>query len=120
MSEQDKPVVGPNTELYDQLAQPYPSRDEAESNIDAFIAGVQKLRAQLRIPEAIVVCATYFSPDNGGSKIAACKAFGMGHVEYRARLGALAFQAYTLPEIDHADELRSIAMGDTAKITHKV
>lgn len=113
MSDEKEEVVlglgGPNPELYARLSKPYLNRGEADHSLNAFLLGVQKLREECGIAEALVIAGTYFDGDE--KETVSVKALAMGSPEMRAQLGALAYQQYTLPEIERAERLAQIASG---------
>lgn len=57
-----EPEWGPNPERYARMAEPYPTPAEAEDALRRFMDGVAKLREECRIPEALIIVAAYYAP----------------------------------------------------------
>jgi hypothetical protein len=112
----DKPVVGPNPELYARLSAAYNDRASADAQLDLFLRRVQQAREESGISDVLVVCAVHFKPSESEKETISCKALALGSPDTTAQLGALGFQAYTLPEIKAGDKLRAIAKGDTDRV----
>lgn len=112
----EKPVVGPNQDLYDRLSQPLPDREFAGTRLDIFLSKVQRLREDLGISDVLVICAVHYKPAEGEKETISSKALALGSPEITSQLGALGFQAYTLPEIQRGDKLRAIAKGQSYNV----
>lgn len=104
---------GPNPELYERLSKPFDSKKDADGVLAAFLSEVKKLRETYLIPEVVIIAAAFFEPAEG-EQTTACVALALGSPEYRAQLGALAFQQYTAPEIERGERLRKMAEGTLA------
>lgn len=107
----DDKDYGPNPELYAKLSQPHKTQEEADFALKGFLLAVKKLREEYGIPELLVIGACYFEPRADSKNTVSSRAVAFGAHEMRAQLGALAFNAYTLPELERAEQLRDIATG---------
>ena len=116
ISKEKGPTVGPNPDLYARLSRPYNDRLQADAQLDLFLKRVQQAREELGISDVLVVCALHIKPSESEKETISCKALALGSPDTTAQLGALGFQAYTLPEIKAADKLRAIAKGDTDRV----
>lgn len=116
MSDEHENEYGPNPELYAKLAERYESKEEADFALKGFLLAVKKLREEFRVPEVMVHGACHFKPENEGKKAVTIRAAGFGAPEFRAQLGALAFNTYTLPEIERAEQLRALATATPPKV----
>jgi len=105
----DAEFGGPNPELYARVSKPYPTAVQANEQLNKFLHGVKALREELGIAEVLVLGAVHFVPDTGLKETMSVKALALGSPDARAQLGALAFQQYTAPEIERAEELRRLA-----------
>ena len=108
--------MGPNPDLYDRLSKPYVDRSDGEEQMDVFMRRVQELREEYGIPDVLLVCSVHFTPVEGEKETIACKAIAYGHPDTSAQLGALAFQAYTLPVIQQGDKLHAMAKGTSDRV----
>ncbi len=108
-SDVDDPDYGPNPELYDDLSEPYNNKADADEALKGFLLAVKQLREDYAIPEVLVLAATHYSPAPGEKESVSVRAVAFGHPDFRAQLGALAFNSYTLPVIERAEELRAMA-----------
>ena len=113
---QDPLEMSANPGLYNMLKPPRADLGEAESSVDAFLREVSVLRVRHRIPEVLVLAAVHFVPDPAKpDDTVAIKGVAYGHPDYRAQLGALAFNTYTLPTIQQAEALQGLAMNQGKK-----
>lgn len=104
--------VGANPGLYASVSKPpRPDVRTADNDVTAFLREVAVLRVKHRIPEVLVLAAVHFEPsaENPADSVA-IRGIAYGHPDYRAQLGAMAFNTYTLPVINQADALRALAM----------
>lgn len=115
-SKEKGPTVGPNPDLYDRLSEPYADRSDGDEQMNVFMRRVQELREEYGIPDVLLVCSVHFVPAEGEKETIACKAIAYGHPDTSAQLGALAFQAYTLPVIRQGDKLRAMAKGSEDRV----
>lgn len=115
----DTKDYGPNPELYERLAKPYGTKEEADHSVKGFLLAVKKLREEYGIPEVLVMAAAHFTPDEKTKETVTVRAVAFGSPEFRAQLGALAFNQYTLPEIERAEQLRNLATSPTERATRR-
>lgn len=115
MSDEQDKEYGPNPELYAKLSRPYASKEEADHSLKGFLLAVKKLREEYNIPEVLLIGACFFDPEEGEKETVTIRAVVFGSPEFRAQMGAMAFNTYTLPEIKRADQLRNMAMSNPPK-----
>ena len=117
--ENDDAESGPNPELYAKLSQPYPDRAAAEHILTGFLMAVKKLREEHGVPELIVLAGAHFTPEPQASGTVAISAAAFGDPGFQAKLGALAYNMYTSPVIDQAEQLRNLAKMPASRATRK-
>ena len=95
----------PNPERYQRLAVPVET-PVAEERIAAFMEAVDALREEHGIPEAIVVAAVYTTDDESPSgRDVACVSCRWGSASTAGSLGRVAYDTFTLPEIERLRRL---------------
>lgn len=105
----DPSLHGPNPELYEKLAKPYPSKQEADVALSGFLRAVKAAREEFGVPEVLILAAAHFEPSPDSKETTSVQALAFGHPDVRAHLGAAAFNTYTLPELERAERLREMA-----------
>lgn len=102
-----KPKFGPDPDLYASMSKPYESKEAADAAIERFMVGVKKLREECRIAEVVMLVANHVVIDD--KQTMSCQALALGNPDFRAELGAMAFQTYTAPALERAKRLRAMA-----------
>lgn len=100
---------GPNPDLYARMAEPYPTPADAENALRRFIDGVATLREECRIPEALIIVAAYYAPQEGNANNVACRSLGMGNPACHATMAAELFNQHAAPVLEHANRIQRTA-----------
>jgi hypothetical protein len=102
------PAYGPNPELYEKLAKPRASKEEADRSLKSFFVEVKKLRELYGIPELLILAGVHHEV-TGKKSESAFQTVCFGSPEVRPYMGAIAYNMYTKPAIDAAEQLAHIA-----------
>ena len=105
--EQEKPEFGPDPELYARMSKPYESKEAADAALKRFMLGVKALREECGIAEVMMLVANHITAETKNT--VSCQALALGSPDFRAELGAMAFQMYTAPALERAERLRKMA-----------
>ena len=112
-------LAGPNPELYERLSQKVSDPDVADERIIAFFRDLKRIREQHGIPELLVVCGVHHEPVEGSNTNIVVRVGAYGDPDMPATLGAVAFNTFTLPEIERGEKLSRVAGGAGRKVVTK-
>lgn len=92
-------AFGPNEERYKKASEPHHDKESAEHALHLFYQDLGLLREKHKIPEVVIVSATYY----GDKKLkTACMASAFGNSATWPELAAAAYRMYVLPIIERA------------------
>ena len=100
--------------LYEQLSE-LKTKQEAEESLAKFIAGIEKLRKDCKIPDVVIGCTVHVKDDKGERIAAPVQLLALGNSDVSTELGSIIFRKYTLPTIKRGEALRVSAVGEPSE-----